>query len=137
MAVPPRCEATLCFAVAERPSAAPLHGVDRLLVLDGLTDAQNVGALVPLGTALESSAPRARRVAAAFQAAVLLSSDCCDAFQQRAIRASGGHVFQVPLLTAELPQVLQELRRRGVWLMAAIVQEASFLDEAQSRERAT
>lgn len=124
MVVPTAKSATLCFALAERPAPPPLpRGPPlRILVLDGLTDASNVGALV--------------RVAAAFSAsAVLLSRDCCDALGGRAVRASGGHAFHVPLLQADLVPLLLELRQQGVWLMAAIVQEASFLDEARALGR--
>ncbi|CAL1126727.1 unnamed protein product [Cladocopium goreaui] len=88
----------------------------RLVALDGLTDASNVGTIV--------------KVAAAFGAtAILLSSDCCDALSPRSIRVSAGHVFHVPLIQGDLVAMLQELNDSGVLTMAAIVQEAKFLDE--------
>merc|ERR1711972_345436 len=89
----------------------------RILALDGLTDAANVGALV--------------RIAAAFGVvAVLCSSVCCDPFLPRAVRASGGYVFHVPILRGDLVAMLHELRANDVVVAAAIVQEgARFLDE--------
>ena len=60
-----------------------LATADRLLVLEELTDHENVGALF--------------RNAAAFGVdAVLLSPRCCDPLYRRAIRVSMGHVLHVP-----------------------------------------
>merc|ERR1712050_368147 len=96
----------------------------RVLALDGLTDAGNVGALV--------------RIAKAFGAsAVLCSTDCCDPFHPKAIRASQGHVFNLPVLQRDLPAMLSELRDKwSVLTVSAIVQDgAQFLDEVKAVPR--
>jgi len=97
----------------ELESGAPL----RLLALDGLTDAANVGSLV--------------RVAAAFGAsAVLCSTECCNPFHPRAVRASAGYVFHIPIVQGDLPKMLLELGAKGVKCASAVVQDgARFLDD--------
>lgn len=60
-----------------------LPSAHRLAVLEGITDATNVGAAF-------------RSAAALGVDAVLLSPTCCDPFVRRAIRVSMGTVFQVP-----------------------------------------
>jgi len=75
-----------CLALAERPTdRAPdqvMHGRERLLILEGVTDADNVGS--------------AFRNAAAFGAHVLLSPTCCDPLYRKAIRTSMGRVLGTP-----------------------------------------
>merc|ERR1712107_351966 len=72
------------------PSLAESATALRILALDGLTDALNVGAVL--------------RVAAAFGvSAVLCSEDCCDPLNPRAIRSSAGYVFHVPVIKGPLP----------------------------------
>lgn len=121
----------LAFAMAQRRPASealvdalPQLAEDldkqpvRLLALDGLTDASNVGALL--------------RVAVGFRAtAVLCSGDCCDPFHPKAIRASLGRAFHIPVIRGNLPAMLRELRERwSVLTAAAVIQEgARFLDE--------
>eukprot|EP00435_Cladocopium_sp_Y103_P067465 s193_g30.t1 len=121
ISVPRSKSNNLAFALAGRPvdpyDLARLEKPrTRVVALDGLTDASNVGTIV--------------KVAAAFGAtAILLSSDCCDALSPRSIRVSAGHVFHVPLIQGDLVAMLQELNDAEVLTMAAIVQEAKFLDE--------
>jgi tRNA G18 (ribose-2'-O)-methylase SpoU len=75
-----------CLALAVRPPRRTLADVTRdghrLLVLEGVTDADNVGS--------------AFRNAAAFGARVLLSPTCCDPLYRKAIRTSMGSVLSVP-----------------------------------------
>jgi hypothetical protein len=55
----------------------------RLLALDAISDTSNLGSMI--------------RCASAFGVdAIILSSDCCDAWYRRAIRVSMGHAFRVP-----------------------------------------
>jgi SpoU rRNA Methylase family len=57
----------------------------RLLALDGITDTANAGSMIRCASAMGIQA-------------VILSSDCCDAWYRRAIRVSMGHVFRVPIV---------------------------------------
>lgn len=75
-----------CLALVERPAIRSLADVLReaelLLVLEAVTDADNVGS--------------AFRNAAAFGASVALSEACCDPLYRKAIRTSMGSVFRTP-----------------------------------------
>jgi tRNA G18 (ribose-2'-O)-methylase SpoU len=80
----------------------------RLLVAaDGLTNAENIGALV--------------RNCAAFGAqALLVGETCASPFLRRAVRNSMGTVFELPVLeTPSLVAALWELQARGVRCLAA------------------
>ena len=68
---------------APRTAAEACIGARRVAVLDGITDAANVGAAF-------------RSAAALGCGAVLLSPTCCDPLTRRALRVSMGTVFQVP-----------------------------------------
>jgi tRNA G18 (ribose-2'-O)-methylase SpoU len=97
-----------CLAVGERPSAAAIpDGARTLLVLEDLTDVDNLGAIA--------------RHAAAFGAdALLLSPRCADPFYRKSIRVSLGAVFTLPIIRlAAWPGDLQRLRAEGVSLVAA------------------
>ena len=75
-----------CLALAERPPDRAFDDVvrraDLLLVLEGVTDPDNVGS--------------AFRNAAAFGASVVLSEACCDPLYRKAIRTSMGSVLRTP-----------------------------------------
>ena len=91
------------LASADRPptvaSAALLTRSDRVAVLEGLNDFENLGALF--------------RNAAAFGVdAVLLDQRCADPLYRRSVRVSMGHVFNVPfaVLDGPWPAALTALR---------------------------
>lgn len=78
-----------------------------LIAADGLTNAENIGALV--------------RNCAAFGAqALLVGETCASPFLRRAVRNSMGTVFQLPVLQPpSLVAALWELQSRGVRCLAA------------------
>jgi tRNA G18 (ribose-2'-O)-methylase SpoU len=75
-----------CMALARRPAdistEAVVNGASLLLVLERVTDADNVGG--------------AFRNAAAFGVDGVLLSACCDPLYRKAVRTSMGHVLQMP-----------------------------------------
>jgi tRNA G18 (ribose-2'-O)-methylase SpoU len=80
----------------------------RLLVAaDGLSSAENLGALV--------------RNCAAFNAQALIVGETCGSpFLRRAVRSSMGAIFQLPIVeTTSLIQALRDLRKHGVRSIAA------------------
>jgi tRNA G18 (ribose-2'-O)-methylase SpoU len=80
----------------------------RLLVAaDGLSSAENLGALV--------------RNCAAFNAQALIVGETCGSpFLRRAVRSSMGAIFQLPIVeTASLKQALRDLRECGIRPIAA------------------
>jgi tRNA G18 (ribose-2'-O)-methylase SpoU len=99
-----------CLALVERP--APLSvpdliaGVRRLIVLEGVANADNVGGVF--------------RNAAAFAAdAVLLSPDSCDPLYRKAIRTSMAAVLRVPFARSrEWSADLARIRAAGLALVA-------------------
>ena len=80
----------------------------RLLVAaDGLTSAENLGALV-------------RNCAAFNSQALIVGETCGSPFLRRAVRSSMGAIFQLPTVeTASLTQALRDLRECGIRSIAA------------------
>jgi tRNA G18 (ribose-2'-O)-methylase SpoU len=106
-----------CLALVERPAAESLDEViastRRLVVLDGVTNADNVGA--------------AFRNAAAFgSSGVLLSPTSCDPLYRKAIRTSMGAVLSVPFTRAgDWPADLSLVRAAGFTIVALTPHEPS------------
>jgi tRNA G18 (ribose-2'-O)-methylase SpoU len=108
------------IAAARRPAPADgedlvARAVDRaraehrpcvVVVLEGLNDHENLGALF-------------RNAAALGADAVLLDPTCADPLYRRCIRVSVGHVLHVPFARLpHWPQALADLRRHGLVLAA-------------------
>ena len=75
----------LC-AMRRKPLHAPeaiLTDAQLIAVLEGVTDATNLGAIIRSAAALNVDA-------------ILFSPDCCDPLNRRAVRVSMGTIFQVP-----------------------------------------
>jgi tRNA G18 (ribose-2'-O)-methylase SpoU len=99
-----------CLAIAERPADGDPREVarraDLLLVLEGVTDADNVGS--------------AFRNAAAFGVGgVLLSPGCCDPLYRKSIRTSMGSVLRLPYARfTDWPRDLEALKAEGFTVIA-------------------
>lgn len=102
------------LAVGKIPAPVPLSEILQrsqhpylLVALDGLSSAENVGALV--------------RNCAAFNVQTLLIGETSSSpFLRRAVRSSMGTVFQLPIVEcAGLVSTLQDLRARGIRCVAA------------------
>jgi tRNA G18 (ribose-2'-O)-methylase SpoU len=110
-----------CLALAERPAPRPLSGLlaaaRRVLVLEAIANADNVGG--------------AFRNAAAFGAdAVVLSPTCCDPLYRKAIRTSMAATLRVPFARADdWPSALGALRAHG-FTIAALTPRAPSEDLA-------
>ena len=106
-----------CLALAERPRQLTvmdvLDSTDVLLVLEGVTDADNVGS--------------AFRNAAAFGASVILSDTCCDPLYRKAIRTSMGAVLRVPYARVhDWPAQLAALKTAGFTIIALTPDDAAL-----------
>lgn len=107
------------LAVARRPEARQEEDViaqaRRLVVLEGLVDVTNVGAVFRSAAALGADG-------------VLLSPTCADPLARRAVRVSMGTVFQVPWAVSEddWPEgTLGRLRSAGFTTVALALGEGS------------
>jgi tRNA G18 (ribose-2'-O)-methylase SpoU len=100
-----------CLAVGARPGEGAIPaGARRLVVLEDLTDVDNLGAIA--------------RHAAAFGAdALVLSPRCADPFYRKAIRVSLGAVFTLPIVRLDRwPDDLRALREGGIELVGAVLE---------------
>lgn len=92
-------------------AAAAANGRRCVVVLDGVNDHENLGAIF-------------RNAAAFGAAAVLADPTTCDPLYRRSIRVSSGHVLRVPFARLELlPGGLEILRRTG-WTVVALTPTA-------------
>lgn len=116
------------LACGERLPLAPLGavvgGARRLLVLEGLNDHENLGALFRSARALGVDG-------------VLLAPDCADPLYRRSVRVSMGHVLHVPFARCpDLPAALGALRAAGIEVLALTpAADAQDLDEVPSAPR--
>jgi tRNA G18 (ribose-2'-O)-methylase SpoU len=119
-----------CLALVERPPTAALdavlRGAGRLVVLEGVTDADNVGSVF--------------RAAAAFGfTGIVVSPTCCDPFYRKAIRTSMGAVLRVPFARAadaDWPGAIDRIRAAGFTVVALTPREPSqTLSELAARPR--
>ena len=96
------------------PSLASLVATARLVVvLDGLVDHTNVGAIF-------------RSAAGIGADAVVVSPTCADPLYRRAVKVSMGTVFQVPWTRAEAwPDALDELRAAGFVVAGLALKEGA------------
>lgn len=105
----------LC-AMRRRPSPPLdelLEEARRLVVLEGITDTSNVGAVF-------------RNAAALGADAVIAAPNCADPLSRRAVRVSMGNVFCVPWTRTEAPwphAVMDELHKRGFTCLALALRD--------------
>jgi tRNA G18 (ribose-2'-O)-methylase SpoU len=116
-----------CLALAERPQPLAVRdvtqGAELILVLEDVTDADNVGS--------------AFRNAAAFGAGVILSEGCCDPFYRKAIRTSVGAVLRTPYARMNnWPDDLAELKADGFTIIALTPRTEAVELAAHARRQA-
>jgi len=116
-----------CLAMARRPPERAAGDIvdrcDLILVLEGVTDADNVGSVF--------------RNAHAFGAGgVLLSPTCCDPLYRKSVRTSGGAVLRVPYARVQdWPGSLGELTATGFTLVALTPHSSAPDLASRSRRR--
>ena len=99
------------LALGERPTGVTLPAkLTRVLVIEDITDVDNLGSLVRTGAAFGVEA-------------VLLSPRCADPYYRKALRTAVGCTFDVPIVRAtSWPGALNQLRAQyGCRLIAAML----------------
>jgi len=119
-----------CLAIAERPAPATvaeleLAAIDRLLVVEGVNNPDNVGGLF-------------RNAAALGAAAVVLGPGCGDPLYRKAVRTSMAAVLTLPWVDAGAwPDALTSLRAAGLSVVACTPSlQATALPDAVLPDRA-
>lgn len=97
-------------AVIEAPKTSgsvPASGNDLYLISDGVSDPGNMGTMIRTADAFAFSA-------------VILSSDSVDPFNEKAIRASMGSCFHIPIIRlGSIGEICLIIKRMGVQLIAS------------------
>lgn len=88
------------------PEQASLVGVNRLLVLDGVADPGNLGTLLRTAFAL------------GWQGVYLLEN-CCDPFNDKALRAAKGATFRLPLRQGNWDDLDRIVKKEGLFPLCA------------------
>ncbi len=101
-------------------SVIPFKTMPLLVICDGVRDPGNIGTII-------------RAADAAGADAVLLTPGTCDAFMPKAIRASAGSIFAVPVLSAGVEELVGFLEERRMRLYAADVHASHSLYETDFR----
>ena len=98
-----------------RPAPAPLSeviaGASRICILQSVCDTTNIGAIFRSAAALGIDA-------------MVLSSDCCDPLNRRAVRVSMGSVFLIPWCYSPLPA--KEVKQQGFKTVAMALRNNSI-----------
>ena len=110
------------FALARTPAALPLDsllGIPRdIVALEDLTISGNIGAIVRTSVAFSAGA------------IVLLNAERSDIYDRRLIRASRGHVFSLPVLTATTEEFLRFCEQNRIPIAAMAAQADRAVQEA-------
>lgn len=107
-------QGVFCLCAARRPEpVSKMVPNGRYLAAERLQDPSNLGAIMRSAEALGIDG-------------ILLSADCCDPYAPKALRASMGAAFRLPVYeTASLPETLKVLREGGFSTYAAVVDRAA------------
>ncbi len=107
------------MAVAKMPAAVQwedLGAVSFAMALADVTDPGNVGTLMRAGEAAGAEV-------------FVVSDRCADVFGPKAVRASAGSIFRLPVIAAgDAPEMLTALRAAGLACMATVVEGGTNYD---------
>ena len=99
-----------------------IHHMNRILILDGVQDPGN------LGTILRSA------LAFGFKQ-VVMSQDCVDLYNDKVLRSTQGALFHLDIVRDDLNQVIPELKKQGVHVIATSLHNASSIEEIKASDK--
>lgn len=103
-----------CMGVCRYPSLDKQFG-SRVMVFDRIQDPGNFGTMI--------------RTAVSFGFdAIIASSDCVDLGNEKVIRSTQGALFQIPVLTQSLDDVLPRLKSQGFVICGTALEDALALE---------
>ncbi|MCI2155331.1 MAG: RNA methyltransferase [Solobacterium sp.] len=92
------------IAVCRKPEPS-ITSYHRLLLLDGIQDPGNLGTLI--------------RTAVSFSFdGICCSEETCDFYNEKTIRSTQGALFHIPLIRTDLNELVPELQKQGVKVIA-------------------
>ena len=100
-------------AEVKMPSRATLDKVSRLLVLDGINDPGNMGTLIRTALALGWDG-------------VFLLESSCDPFNDKALRASKGAVFRLPIQWGNWEELKKIIDKNALQLLVADIEGENY-----------
>lgn len=93
-----------------------------ILILDGIQDPGNLGAIIRSASAFGISG-------------ILLSGGTVNPFNQKVIRSTAGTIFNVKIIKADkMDDTMQALKRRGIKLIATTPRASKLVSEADLKE---
>ena len=112
------------FAIARAPAVCSLEKLleipHDIVALEDLTISGNIGAIVRTSLAFGVGA------------IVLLNAEPVDIYDRRIIRASRGHIFSLPVLTATTQELISFCEQNSLPILVMAVQADRLLHEAAS-----
>jgi TrmH family RNA methyltransferase len=109
------------FAIARTPPRLDLQSLTAvsqdIVALEDLTISGNIGAIIRTSVALGVGA------------VVLLNTNPADIYDRRIIRASRGHIFSLPIVTATAEELIQFCQQSDLSLLAMAAHGDNLLDE--------
>ena len=100
-----------------------LNNYNFIIMCDRIQDPGNLGTIL--------------RIADAFgPAGILLNKGCVDVFNPKAVRASAGAVFRVPVIYAESDsEIINTMKNRGFYIVSTVVDSTYSFDNLERRDK--
>lgn len=96
----------------------------KYIILDGLQDTGNIGTVIRTSEALGIDG-------------VIVSRDTADIYSPKVVRGSMGSLFRLPVIKADLPEIISEMKSEGYDVFAAMLDEtAEKLSDAKFGNKA-
>ncbi len=84
----------------------------KYIILDNLQDSGNIGTIIRTCDALGIDG-------------VILSPDCADIYSPKIVRSAMGSLFRLPVIIAELTEIIQSMKEKGFTVYSAVLDETA------------